>query len=217
MNRGTLVLVALLAPAFTGAAAAADRVQVFSIQGADCGSCGDKIKKALKPVKGVRKAEFDIHKVELTVRLRDGVSDDAVVAAVAAVGFKAIPGAGQGGYTPTVGFPAGADVTLMSPDGRAVGSLEKQRVDGKYTVYDVYADWCGPCRLVEARLREILARRSDIAVRRLNVVDFDTPLASELGPDFQSLPYLIVFTPKGKRIDIHGADFERLDKALARP
>jgi hypothetical protein len=70
---------------------------------------------------------------------------------------------------------------------------------------------------VDARLREIITQRADVAVRRLNVVDFDTPLASELGPDFQALPYLIVFTPSGKRVDIHGADFGRLDKALARP
>jgi copper chaperone CopZ len=62
--------------------AQADRTQVFSIQGADCGKCGDEIKDELKKVKGVKKAEFDMRKVELTVRLADGVGDDVVVAAV---------------------------------------------------------------------------------------------------------------------------------------
>lgn len=217
MIRRSLLLLALLAPLPRPALAAPDRVQVFSIQGADCGSCGDKIKHALKSVKGVKKAEFDIHKVELTVRLQDGVPDETVMAAVAALDLKAIPGAGKGAYVAHEGYPPGTDVVLMSPDGRAVGSLEKQRVAGKYTVYDVYADWCGPCRLVDARLREIVTQRQDVAVRRLNVVDFETPLASELGPEFQALPYLIVFSPSGKRFDIHGADFVRLDKALARP
>ena len=46
---------------------------------------------------------------------------------------------------------------------------------------------------------------------------FETPLAGELGPNFQALPYLIVYSPTGKRTDIEGADFARLDKALARP
>jgi len=199
------------------ALAAADRVQVFSIQGADCAQCADKIKKALKPIKGVKKTEFDMQKVELTVRLDDEITDEAVVAAIGTTGLKAIPGAGQGAYLPHEDYPAGSDVQTLSPDGRAVGSLERQRVADKHTVFDVYADWCGPCRLVEARLREIVGERSDVAVRRLNVVSFETPLASELGPNFQTLPYLIVFSPSGKRTDIEGADFAKLDKALSKP
>lgn len=197
--------------------ARADRVQVFSIRGADCAECAERIDKALRPLKGVKKTEFDRHKVELTVRVGDEVSDEAVVAAIATTGLTAIPGAGKGAYLPQEGYPDGADVQLLSPDGRAVGSLERLRVPGKHTVFDVYAEWCGPCRLVDARLRELVSARSDIAVRRLNVVDFDSPLSGELGPSFQALPYLVVFSPSGKRTDIEGADFARLDRALARP
>jgi copper chaperone CopZ/thiol-disulfide isomerase/thioredoxin len=199
------------------AVAHAERVQVFSIQKADCGQCFEKIKSALKPIKGVKKMDFDMQKVEVTVRLEDGVTDAAVIAAIEGTGLTAIAGAGSGSYLPHEEYPQGADVQVLSPDGRAVGSLEKQRVPGKHTVFDVYADWCGPCRLVDARLRELLGQRGDIAVRRLNVMNFDSPLASELGPRFEALPYLIVFSPSGKRTDIEGADFARLDKALDRP
>jgi hypothetical protein len=31
------------------------------------------------------------------------------------------------------------------------------------------------------------------------------------------LPYLVIFSPTGKRTDIEGADFAKLDKALDRP
>jgi copper chaperone CopZ len=197
--------------------ARADRVQVFSIHAADCAHCADKIDRALARLKGVKATEFDTRKVELTVRLGDGVADEAVIAAIASAGLTAVAGAGKGAYLANDGYPPGADVQLLSPDGRAVGSLERQRVPGKHTVFDVYAEWCGPCRLVEARLRELLAERSDIAVRRLNVVDFESPLAGELGPDFEALPYLVVFSPSGKRTDINGADFARLDRALTKP
>jgi hypothetical protein len=47
-------------------------------------------------------------------------------------------------------------------------------------------------------------------------VDFDSPLARELGPDFDSLPYVVVFSPKGKRTDIAGADLKKLDDVLSR-
>ncbi len=95
-----------------------------------------------------------------------------------------------------------------------MGPLDKHRVPGKYTVFDFFADWCAPCRLVDARLREILKRRADVAVRKLDIVDFDSPLAHELGPDFDALPYLVVLDPKGRRTEIIGADFEALEKAL---
>jgi copper chaperone CopZ len=198
-------------------AAHADRTQVFSIQGADCGKCGEELKDALKKVKGVKKVEFDMFKVELTVKLADGVGDEVVVAAVEKAGLKALPGAGQGAYLPPATYPAGSDVATLTRDGGAVGPLDKLRVPAKYTVFDVYADWCGPCRQVDERLRELVGQRADLAVRKLNVVDFDTPLARELGAQFEALPYVIVFTPSGKRTEIQGIDFPKLDRALAGP
>ena len=193
----------------------ADRVQVFSLQGADCAECAEKIKDELKKTKGVGTASFDKQKAELTVKLEDGVADDAVVAAVERAGFKAMAGPGKGAYLPHPEYPAGADVLWLSRDGSAVGPLPKLRAASKYTVFDVSADWCGPCRTVDERLRDIVGKRPDVAVRKLNVVDFESPLGKELGSRLEALPYLIVFTPSGKRIDIAGADMEKLDKALA--
>jgi copper chaperone CopZ len=205
----TLVLLGLTTSAF------ADRVQVFSLQGADCSTCADKVKDELKKVKGVGKVEFDKQKVELTVKLDDGVGDDVVTSAVERAGFKAVVGAGHGAYLPHPEYPAGADVQWLSRDGSAVGPLPKLRVATKYTVFDVYADWCGPCRSVDERLRDIVTARPDVAVRKLNVVEFESPLGKELGSRLEALPYVIVFTPSGKRIDIAGADMAKLDKALS--
>jgi copper chaperone CopZ len=199
--------------------ARADRTQVYSIQGADCASCADAIKVQLKKVKGIKKVDFDKYAVELTIQMADGVSDQAVLDAIArsGEGFKGFPGAGQGAYLPIPEFPAGTDVQLLSKDGSAVGPLPKLAVPGKYTVFDVFAEWCGPCREVDERLRHVVTQRPDIAIRKLNVRDFDTPLALELGSAFETLPYVVVITPKGKRIDVVGTDFEALDKALLTP
>ena len=150
-------------------------------------------------------------------RLADGVSDDVVMAAVEKAGLKALPGPGQGSYLPQARYPSGADVATLTRDGTAVGPLDKLRVPAKYTVFDVYADWCGPCRTVDEKLRELIQGRKDLAVRKLNVVDFDTPLAGELGARFEALPYLVVFSPSGKRTDIEGVAFDKLDRALSGP
>jgi copper chaperone CopZ len=209
------ITVTLTTTLLASSAAWADRVQVYSIQGADCATCADKIKDGLKKTKGVGKVEFDKQKVELTVKLDDGVGDDVVLGAVERAGFKAIVGPGQGRYLPHPEYPAGADVAWLSRDGAAVGPLPKLRARDKYTVFDVYADWCGPCRSVDDHLRDVVTARPDVAVRKLNIVDFDTPLAKELGSRVEVLPYVVVFTPAGKRIDIAGADMGKLDKALA--
>jgi copper chaperone CopZ/thiol-disulfide isomerase/thioredoxin len=194
--------------------ARAEATRIYSLQGADCESCADKVRGELKKVKGVKKVDFDKRKVEITVRLDETVSDTDVVAAVERAGLRAVVGSGHGAYLPAEKYPAESDVRVLTADGSAVGRLDKLRVPDKYTVFDVYAEWCGPCRFVDARLREVVATRKDVAVRKLNVVDFDTPLAKELGSRVEALPYVIVFDPAGKRTDIVGADFGKLDKAL---
>jgi copper chaperone CopZ/thiol-disulfide isomerase/thioredoxin len=199
------------------AAARADATGIYSLQGADCESCADKVRGELKKVKGVKRVDFDKQKVEITLHLEGAVSDGDVAAAVERAGLEAVIGAGHGSYLPAERYPAGSDMKLLSADGSAVGKLDKLRVPDKYTVFDVYAEWCGPCRFVDARLREVVAARKDVAVRKLNVVDFDTPLAKELGARLEVLPYVIVFDPAGKRTDIQGADFGKLDRALGAP
>ena len=212
----TLAQVVVLATLLLTTVASADRVQVYSVQGIDCGDCSHAIKAGLKKVRGVKKADFDIHKVEVRVSMGDDVTDAAVLDAIArsGSGFRGVVGAGKGAYLPFGKYPAGADVAVLTETGAAVGALEKLCVAGKYTVFDLYADWCGPCRVVDAQLREVAGKRSDVAVRKLNVVDFKSPLAREMGSRLKALPYVVVFSPSGKRTDLTGVDAKRLAAAL---
>ena len=116
--------------------------------------------------------------------------------------------------TPAKPYPPGADVRVLSEKGQAVGPLERLRVEDKYTVFDFYATWCRPCVMVDDYLRELVVGRPDVAVRKLNVVDFESKLAREMGRDFDSLPYIVVFNPDGKRTDVVGFDRAALDSAL---
>jgi thiol-disulfide isomerase/thioredoxin len=198
--------------------AAADRVQVFSIQGVDCGHAEEEVRPYLKKLDGVKKWSFDKKKWEFTMTLADGTPDGVVIDAFEKQGcFKAIPGAGHSARLKAYAgepYPAGADVMTVTDKGEDVGPLENLRVPGKYTVLDFYASWCGPCVAVDKRLREILAVRKDVAVRKLNVDNFKSPLAKQMGRKLRGLPFLIVFTPDGKRTDIAGANHKQLKSAL---
>lgn len=197
----------------------ADRVQVFSVQGAECGNCEEEVGPYLKKLRGVKQWSFDPQKSEFTMTLADNLPDQTVVAAFERQGcYRAVPGAGNGakpGAYKHEPYPEGADVSTVTASGEAVGPLEKLRVPGKYTVLDFYADWCGPCRVVDKQLREIVGTRKDVAVRKLNVVDFETPLARQLGRKLKALPFVVVFDPSGKRIEISGNNPKKLAAALA--
>jgi thiol-disulfide isomerase/thioredoxin/copper chaperone CopZ len=199
--------------------AAADRVQVFSVQGIDCAQCENEIRPYLKKVKGVKKWTFDLTKSEFTITLADNTPDSTVIAAIERAGsqFRALPGAGQGtklGASQHAPYPDGADFAVVTDKGDAVGPLEGLRVPGKYTVFDYYADWCGPCAKVDRLLREIVGTRKDVAIRKLNVVSFNSPLAKQLGRRLRGLPYVVVFSPDGKRTEIIGENYKQLRSAL---
>ncbi|MGH7740836.1 MAG: TlpA family protein disulfide reductase [Candidatus Eiseniibacteriota bacterium] len=215
--RHAAALAFVILAALGGAAPAhADRVQVFSVRGAEDVNQGEELAEKISRHAGIRRARFEKVRAELSVTFADGVNDRVVLDMIRAAGVEGVIGPGKGWYRPLPEYPAGADVKLVTNDGSQVGPLEKLRANGKYTVLDVFATWCGPCRLVDARLRELCAARRDIAVRKLNVVDFDSPLAGQLGYRLTALPHLIVFTPSGKRIEFEGYDPEALDAALAK-
>lgn len=55
---------------------------------------------------------------------------------------------------------------------------------------DLYADWCGPCKMIAPIIEEIANERTDITVGKVNV-DTDPQIAIKYG--VESIPTLIVF------------------------
>jgi thiol-disulfide isomerase/thioredoxin len=119
-------------------------------------------------------------------------------------------------FDPLPVLPAGADVVELSKQGEDVPALEGHAVRGKVTVFDFYAVWCSPCRKIDAHVFALLAKRSDLALRKLNVVSWETPLAARYLKDVPHLPYVIVYGRNGQRVRaVSGFDLGALDKAIA--
>jgi thiol-disulfide isomerase/thioredoxin len=113
-------------------------------------------------------------------------------------------------------LPESADLRWLARSGEAVGELAPLAVKGKVTVFDFYADWCAPCRKVDLFMYGVLARRGDVALRKLNVVSWDTPLAKEQLANAASLPHLVVMGRDGKVIKtVTGLDLPALEAAIA--
>jgi thiol-disulfide isomerase/thioredoxin len=109
-----------------------------------------------------------------------------------------------------------ADIAWLSEGGEDVGPLDAHAVKGKVTVFDFYAEWCAACRKVDGHMFARLARGEQIAYRKLNLVDWDTPLAQRFVKDVPSLPFVVVYGADGKQVaTLTGADLAALDKAIA--
>src|SRR5258706_144504 len=104
----SLLLAAMLAT-LPATSARAERTQVYSLRGADCGDCGREALAALKKLKGVKRATWDMNKVEVTTVVADDVTDDQVRKTIKSVSkeFHVLMGPEQGAYLPQPAYPAG--------------------------------------------------------------------------------------------------------------
>ena len=68
-------------------------------------------------------------------------------------------------------------------------NFEELKKNPKPVLLDIYADWCGPCRMVSPIVDEIAEERDDIAVGKINVDD-EPELANMFG--VFSIPMLVV-------------------------
>ncbi len=118
-------------------------------------------------------------------------------------------------FDPLPALPEGADLAEISHEGEDVAALEPYAVAGKVTVFDFYAVWCAPCRKIDAHLFKLLGKRNDLAIRKLNVVSWDTPLAGRYLKNVPGLPYIVVYGKSGQRVaTVEGFNLKKLDKAI---
>ena len=192
-----------------------DTQTVFSVQGLTCQGCGSKIVEAVKRLPGVATASFDKTAITVTVGYRKRETNpERVMAAIRTGGFGASIGHGRGAYKPTKAFPKQMDIRMMSEPGKRV-DIRSGLVAGKVTVVDFGAAWCGPCRFVDDELHKILKKHPDVAVRKIDIVTWSSPVAKQHMRGVPQLPYVIIYNKEGKEVDrFSGLDLDRLWRSI---
>lgn len=62
--------------------------------------------------------------------------------------------------------------------------------DDKVVLVDLYADWCGPCKMLSPTVEAIAEEEKEVKVGKLNV-DENSDIAAEYG--VRSIPTLLIF------------------------
>jgi thiol-disulfide isomerase/thioredoxin len=127
--------------------------------------------------------EFDADGMVLKME-RDVASSGGSHGAGTSMALEARPAA----PAPAPSSPGG--IVRISNGGQPV-DLKPLMPEGKITVIDFYADWCGPCRRIAPQLEKLAAENPEVVLVKVDIVQWESPVARQ--HDIRSVPNIRVF------------------------
>ena len=219
MNRLLLrvVMVAIGLAGQARAAAPSDSAMEFSLAGMSCATCVNPATKTLGDISGVLDVQIDFGSKRTIVKAKREISRDEIQEALKELGFEAhFPG------DPVVEAlseieRAGLDIETVS-DGEAL-RISDHLASGRITIFDYYADWCGPCHLLSPKLERLVLKYQNLALRKVDIKDWESEVGKQATKEFglPGLPYVRIYGPKGKLLGtVHGNRIEEVEEIIRR-
>jgi thioredoxin 1 len=100
---------------------------------------------------------------------------------------------------------AGGVLTANADHSGETLEVKSLPVKGKTTLIDFYSPFCPPCVRLAPVMKKLAAKRSDLAIKKVNInrpgiqgIDWQSPLAQQYG--IRRVPYFMIFSPTGKLV-----------------
>lgn len=74
-------------------------------------------------------------------------------------------------------------------------NLETYAIPGAVTMFDFYADWCGPCKSMDPHLRQLANSKRDVYLRKIDIKSWNSDVAEQYS--IRSIPSVWIVNPDG--------------------
>jgi copper chaperone CopZ len=185
----------------------------FSVAGMSCADCAQNATKVLKKIGGVRTVTIDFASQHAILTATREISREQVEEALGTFGFEArFPG-------DTIVQPLSeeekAELDIATASHGEAFELAHHLAAGKITLFDYYADWCGPCHLLTPKLERLLLKYDDLALRTVDISTWESEAAQQA--NLPGLPYVRIYGPQGKLLgSVQGNQIQEVEEVIQR-
>jgi len=74
--------------------------------------------------------------------------------------------------------------------------IEKHVEKGKTTIFDFYAEWCGPCRNIAPYLEKLQEKDRSVVVKKINIDKWNSPVCQQY--KIRSVPCFRIYDSSGR-------------------
>jgi thiol-disulfide isomerase/thioredoxin len=89
------------------------------------------------------------------------------------------------------------DKIKLISNGESV-DLQKYLVKDYVVVFDFYAEWCGPCKILGPKIEELVNKYDNVLLRKINIVNWSSEVAKQY--KIQFVPNVRVYNKQGQMI-----------------
>lgn len=188
----------------------------FTISGMTCQNCATTATGVLNKIPGVTTANVVFDSETGSVLGASTLTRDDIHQALGKLGFE-VTFASDSLVPPplTADERALLDIRLATRGQKF--NIKDHLVSGKFTIFDYFARWCGPCLLLTPKLERLVANNDNIALRTVDIVDWKSDAAKQATKKFRirGLPYVRVYGPDGKFLgEVVGNKIEQVETLI---
>lgn len=109
----------------------------------------------------------------------------------------------------------GPDIEVIKGGGKI--NIKGHLVRGKITIFDFYADWCGPCRVFSPKVERLLLDYPNVALKKVDIIDWKSALSKQLTKEYRlsALPFILIFDDEGKLLGkVQGNYIDKVEQVV---